>query len=360
MKGEDRIKDLRAEIDRIDDRILDLLNRRASLAIDIGVLKAENKREFYSPERERQIYQRLIKNNKGPFPNTALRSVFREIISASLSLEQPLKVAYLGPKATFTHIACMKHFGLSARFIPRKDIADVFNDVERGRVECGVVPIENSTEGVVTHTLDMFLDSNLKITAEILLEISLSLLSRTGRMEDIKRIYSHPHAIAQCKEWLNKNLPDIPIFDTSSTASAAQMVVDDPEAGAIASEFAANLYDLQIVERKIEDNANNFTRFLIIGLKEQKRTGDDKTSLMFSIKDEPGALYRMLKPFAERGINLTKIESRPEKRRAWEYVFFLDLDGHTSDAKVMDAIKELEEMCVFLRVLGSYPKGKTV
>ncbi len=353
----DRIEELRKEIDRIDDTILDLLNRRASLVIEIGKLKAEGKRDFYSPERERAIYERLLSRNRGPFPNKALKSVFREIMSASLSLEKPLKVSYLGPKATFTHLACMQHFGLSADFIPKRDIADVFEDVERGRADYGVVPIENSTEGVVTHTLDMFLESDLKITAEILLEVSLSLLSKTGKMEDIKRIYSHPHAIAQCREWLNRNLPDIPVFDAPSTAAAAQIAVDDPSAGAIASEFAANLYDLQVVERKIEDNPNNFTRFLVIGRKEQARTGRDKTSLMFSIKDEPGALYRMLKPFAERGINLTKIESRPQKKRAWEYVFFLDLDGHVSDREVQEAIKELEKMCVFLRVLGSYPKS---
>lgn len=354
----EEIKRLRAEIDRIDDTILELLNKRARLVIDIGRLKAENKREFYAPEREREIYERLINKNKGPFPNSALRSILREIMSASLSLEEPLKVAYLGPKATFTHLACMQHFGLSANFIPKKDITDVFTDVERDKAEYGVVPIENSTEGVITHTLDMFLDSELKISAEILLEISLALLSKTGRLEGINKIYSHPHAIAQCKGWLAKNLPDCPVFDTASTASAAQMVLDDPNAAAIASEVAANLYDLQIVERRIEDNPNNFTRFLVIGKRGHEKTGDDKTSIMFSIKDEPGALYRMLKPFAERGINLTKIESRPQKKRAWEYVFFLDIDGHVLDSQVMEAIKELEGMCVFLKILGSYPKAR--
>lgn len=352
-----RIEELRREIDRIDDSILDLLNRRAALVIEIGKLKAEEKKEFYSPERERAIYERLLDKNKGPFPNRALKNVFREIISASLSLEKPLKVSYLGPKATFTHLACMQHFGLSATFIPKRDIGDVFEDVERGRTDFGVVPIENSTEGVVSHTLDTFLESDLKITAEILLEVSLSLLSRTGRIEDVKRIYSHPHAIAQCRKWLNKNLPDIPVFDAPSTAAAAQTAVEDPSSAAIASEFAAILYDLQVVERKIEDNPNNFTRFLVIGRKEQGKTGNDKTSIMFSIKDEPGALYRMLKPFAERGINLTKIESRPQKKRAWEYVFFLDLDGHISEERVREAIEELDKMCVFLRILGSYPKG---
>ncbi len=349
---------LRTNIDNIDDRILNLLNERASLVIDIGKLKSKGSREFYVPSREREIYERLQKINKGPFPDSAVRSVFREIMSASLCLEQPLKVAYLGPKATFTHLACMHHFGLSATFISKQDIADVFSDVERGKAMYGVVPIENSTEGVVTYTLDMFLDSELKILSEILLEVSLTLLSKTGRMEDITKIYSHPHAIAQCREWLNKNLPDVPVFETDSTAAAARMVFDDPNAGAIASELAANLYDLQIVEKKIEDNANNFTRFLVIGKTEQDKTGNDKTSVMFSIKDEPGALYKMLKPFANRGINLTKIESRPQKKRAWEYVFFLDVDGHIYDAHVTEAIEELEKMCVFLKVLGSYPKSR--
>ena len=357
MRNAQKLKKLRSEIDRIDDKILELLNKRASLVIEIGRIKLEGKRDFYAPEREKEIYQRLTQNNQGPFPNQALKNIFREIMSASLSLEKPLKVAFFGPKATFTHQACMQYFGLSAEFVPEKDIADVFNDVEKDKADFGVVPIENTTEGVVNHTIDMLVTSDIKICAEIILEVSISLLNKTGKIVDVKKICSHPHAIAQCRQWLKKHLPDIPVFDVSSTAIAAQTAIEDPSTAAIASEFAATHYDLQVVERKIEDHANNFTRFLVIGKKSPDKSGDDKTSVMFAVKDEPGALYKMLKPFAERGINLTKIESRPQKGKAWEYIFFVDMDGHISDSKVSKAIKELEAKCSFMKILGSYPKG---
>jgi len=354
-----RLKELRLNIDDVDDKILELLNKRASLVIDVGKIKLKGKRDFHAPEREKEIYQRLSSNNKGPFPNQALKNVFREIMSASLSLEKPLKVAYLGPKATFTHQACMQYFGLSAECIPQKDIADVFDDVERGKVDYGVVPIENTTEGVVSHTIDMFMTSELRICGEIMMEVSLSLLNKTGKMAEVKKICSHPHAIAECKEWLREHLPDVPVFDVSSTAMAAQEASEVTSTAAIASEFAATLYDLQVVERKIEDHINNFTRFLVIGKKSPEKSGEDKTSIMFAIKDIPGALYKMLKPFAERGINMTKIESRPQKGKAWEYIFFVDMDGHISDAKVSEALGELETQCSFLKILGAYPKGAT-
>ncbi|MBI5873768.1 MAG: prephenate dehydratase [Candidatus Omnitrophica bacterium] len=352
-----KIKEIRTKIDNIDDQILELLNKRASLVIEVGKNKREGKREFYAPQREKEIYQRLTMNNPGPFPSQALKNVYREIMSASLSLEKPLKVAYLGPKATFTHQACMNYFGLSVEFIPEKDIADVFNDVERDKTDFGVVPIENTTEGIVSHTIDMFVTSDIKICAEIMMEISLALLNKTGRIEDIKNVYSHPNPIAQCRQWLKEHLPDAHVFDVSSTATAAQIASEDAANAAIASEVAASLYDLQVVERKIEDHTNNFTRFLVIGKKSPERTGGDKTSVMFAIKDTPGALYKMLKPFADRRINLTKIESRPQKGKAWEYIFFADMDGHVSDSKVSDALKGLEAQCSFMKILGSYPKG---
>ncbi len=352
-----KIKELRSKIDNIDDSLLELLNKRASLVIEVGKIKLEEKRDFYAPEREKEIYKRLTGKNPGPFPNQALKNVYREIMSGSLSLEKSLKVAFFGPKATFTHQACMQYFGLSAEFVPEKDIADVFDDVGRGRVDFGVVPIENTIEGVVSHTVDMFVTSDIKIYAEIMLEISLSLMNKSGKQGDIKKICSYPHAIAQCREWLREHLPDIPVFDVSSTAMAAQTASEDPASAAIASEFAAALYDLQVVERRIEDHANNFTRFLVIGQKSPEKSGDDKTAIMFAVKDAPGALYGILKPFAERGINLTKIESRPQKGKAWEYVFFVDIDGHVSDKNVADALKELEARCSFMKILGSYPKG---
>lgn len=358
MDNSKKLKDLRLKIDGFDDTILELLNKRASLAIEVGKIKAKEERNFYAPEREKEIYQRLTQNNPGPFPKHALKNVFREIISASLSLEKTIKVAYLGPKATFTHQACMQHFGRSAEFVPEKDIADVFDDVERGKSDYGVVPIENTTEGVVSHTIDMFMTSDIKICAEITMEVSLSLLNKTGKIEDVKKIYSHPHAIAECKEWLKAHLPDTPFFDTLSTAMAAQTAGEDSTSAAIASEFAAVLYDLQIVEEKIEDHINNFTRFLVIGKKYPEKGSNDKTSVMFAVKDTPGSLYNMLKPFAGRGINLTKIESRPQKGKAWEYIFFVDIDGHISDDNISEALKELETMCSFMRILGSYPKGE--
>src|SRR3989304_3337700 len=323
-----RLKELRLNIDDVDDKILELLNKRASLVIDIGKIKLEGKRDFHAPEREKEIYQRLSSNNKGPFPNQALKNVFREIMSASLSLEKPLRIAFLGPGAPFTHQACMQHFGLSGDFVPKKDIADVFDDVEKDRADFGVVPIENSTEGVASHTLDKFVQSNLKIYSEVMLEISLALLNRTGKITDIVKVCSHPHAIAQCKNWVKGNLPNALVIDVSSTALAAQVAAEDSSTAAIASIAAATLYDLRVIEKNIEDNSNNYTRFLVIGKNLAQRTGRDKTSLMFAIKDAPGALYTMLKPFASRGINLTKIESRPIKTKAWEYVFFVDIDGY--------------------------------
>lgn len=356
MSEKNTIKDLRNAIDEIDDRILELLNQRASMVISIGRLKQGEAKDFYVPSREREIYERLTTGNHGPFPNEALKSVFREIISASLALEAPMKVAFFGPKATFTHIAAMHQFGLSAELIPSKSIPAVFEEVEKGRAQYGVVPVENSTEGMVSHTLDMFMESDLKIIAEIMLEIHHYLLSRTGRPEDIKKIYSHPQPIAQCREWIEDNFPNVPVVDVASTAVAAQIASEDYTAAAIASELASSLYDLKVVRERIEDQVNNFTRFLVIGKKGAEKSNDDKTSLMFSVKDEPGILYRMLEPFAKRGISLSKIESRPLKKKAWEYIFFLDLDGHVLDPAVSEAIRELRDCCQFVKILGSYPR----
>jgi chorismate mutase/prephenate dehydratase len=304
------------------------------------------------------IYERLTAHNPGPFPAEAIRRVFREIISASLSLEQPMKVAFLGPQGTFTHAAAMKQFGFSAQLVPQKSIPAVFDEVQRGRAHYGVVPVENSTEGAVSHTLDMFMESEQKINAEILLEISHYLLSRTGRFEDIRKVVSHPQPLAQCRKWLEENLPDIPLIDVGSTALAAQTAAEDESAAAIASEMAASLYGLQIVKERIEDNPNNFTRFLVIGRKTPERSGRDKTSVMFSVKDEPGILYRMLEPFSKRGINLSKIESRPMKKKAWEYIFFLDMEGHIEEDSVRAAVDELKGYCQFIKVLGSYPRNR--
>ena len=337
---------------------MEFLNQRALLVVEVGKLKAGEKRDFHVPTREREIYERLISHNPGPFPNEGLKSVFREIISASLALEAPMKVAFFGPKATFTHQAALQQFGLSAELVPQKSIPAVFEEVGKGRAQYGVVPVENSTEGMVSHTLDMFMESELKINAEVMLEIHHYLLSRTGRMEDIKKVYSHPQPIAQCRNWLAENLPNVPVVDVASTAVAAQIVSEDYTAAAIASELAASMYDLKMVRERIEDQVSNFTRFLVVGKKLAEKSNDDKTSLMFSVKDEVGILYRMLEPFAKRAINLSKIESRPLKKKAWEYIFFLDLAGHISDPDVADAVQELKGCCQFVKVLGSYPRAK--
>jgi len=356
MKNNKKILDShRKNIDEIDLEIVDLLNRRTNEVIAIGKAKKEASAEFYVPKREQEVYKRLLERNKGPFPNSALKTVYREIMSASLSLEKPLRVVFLGPVATFTHQACIQHFGLSVEYLPQKEIADVFEEVEKGRADFGVAPIENTAEGVVTHTLDMFVSSNLTISAEIMLEVSLALLNKTGRLSDVKTVSSHPHALAQCRDWLKNQMPGVSLNDTSSTAMAAKIASEDEGTAAVSSIAAADLYNLRVLENHIEDTPHNLTRFLVVGRQCAKETGDDKTSIVFAIKDSPGALYKMLEPFARRGINLTKIESRPIKTRAWEYLFFIDLDGHINQSHVSEAVAELEKLCSFMKILGSYP-----
>ncbi|HJV64151.1 MAG TPA: prephenate dehydratase [Geomonas sp.] len=359
MKEKLTLPKLRQAIDAVDDHILELLNQRAKLVMDVGALKTEAHSEFHVPSREREIYERLTANNPGPFPSDAIRSVFREIISASLALEHPMRVAFLGPKATFSHLAALQQFGLAAELCPERSIPAVFEAVAKGEAYYGVVPVENTTEGMISHTLDMFMESELKINAEVLLEVSHFLLSRTGRFEDVKKVYSHPQPLAQCRKWLAENLPNVPLVDVASTTLAAQIVCEDYTAAAIASEYAASIYNLKVVKARIEDQVNNFTRFLVIGRKIADKSGDDKTSLMFSVRDEPGILHRMLEPFAKRGINLSKIESRPLKKKAWEYIFYLDLTGHISDPEVAEAVQELGTCCQFVKVLGSYPRARS-
>lgn len=353
---EEKLKGFRQEIDTIDNQILDLLNSRAKVVVRVGKAKQGVKGDFYVPSREKAIYDRLTAANQGPFPDEGVRRVFREIISASLALEEPLKVAFLGPQATFTHVASMQQFGHSAKLVPQKSIPAVFDEVLRGRANYGVVPVENSNEGIVNHTLDMFFESDLKIIAEILLEISHDLLSSSGDLSAVRKVISHPQALAQCREWLEEYLPQASLVDVASTALAAQLVADDESAAAIASEQAGNLYGLKVVKHKIEDNPNNFTRFLVIGHNTPPASGNDKTSIMFSVKDEAGILYRMLEPFSSRGINLCKIESRPLRKKAWEYIFFLDIEGHIGEEPVSSGIEDLRQYCQFLKVLGSYPR----
>lgn len=352
------LKNLRNDIDSIDDQILDLLNKRASIVLEVGEKKGEARSDFFVPSRELDIFTRLEKGNGGPFPTEAIRKVYREIISASLSLEKKMRVAFLGPSATFTHMATMQQFGLSAQLIPQRGVASVFEEVARGNADYGVVPVENSNEGVVTHTLDMFMESDLQINAEIALAISHDLLSLSGDLAEVKKIISHPQALAQCRRWLEDKLPDVPQLDVASTALAAKMAADDETVAAVANERAAAMYGLKTLAAKIEDNHDNYTRFLVIGKKSPAPSGQDKTSIMFNVKDEPGILYKMLEPFSKRGVNLSKIESRPLKKKAWEYIFFLDMLGHIENESVREAVDELTDYCQFLKVLGSYPIGR--
>ena len=354
---QDRLKELREEIDRLDDQILALLNRRAAAVVDVGRIKSDKNLQFYVPEREVEILRRLTAENQGPFPNDALKAIYREIISASHALEKPLSVAFLGPRATFTHLACLKHFGESADYVSQINVSEVFEAVERGIADFGVVPIENSSEGIVSNTLDMFVDHNLQICGEILVEVAHDLLSVTGDMEHAKKIYSHPHAIAQCRGWLERNFRGTPVFDVESTARAAELAVDDPSAAAIAGEAAAKIYGLKSIRKRIQDNTNNFTRFIIIGKIGPSLTGNDKTSILFASRDEVGALHLMLEPFARHQVNLTKIESRPVKTKAWEYIFFLDMEGHITAGPVAKAVDELRTRAQFLKILGSYPRA---
>ncbi len=357
MEKKEKIRYLREKIEALDDEILRLLNNRAGIVLEVGKVKSEGNFNFYDPKRESEILSRLTSQNPGPFPPDAISPVFHEIISACRSLEVTLDVVYLGPEATNTHLACLEHFGSSVQALPKESIPDVFEAVERKETNYGIVPIENSTEGSVNRTLDMFIESEVKICGEIMMRISHDLLSLDGRPEDIHKIYSHPQALGQCKKWLRKNYPSVPLIETVSTAKAAQMATEDSSAGAIASSLAARLYGLKVVKSQIEDYFHNYTRFLVLGRQSAERTGKDKTSILFSISHAPGTLYQVLKNFSERGLNLTKIESRPVRDRAWEYVFFIDFEGHVKDDSIKELLVELEKNALFLKFLGSYPRN---
>ncbi len=352
------IKKLRKKIDAIDENILYLLNERTKAVLKIGEIKSKKGETFYVPHREKEIINNLIKKNTGPFPHDTLKEIFREILTTSVSLQKKLSISYFGPETTFTHLAAVKNFGRNAVFIPVKSISDVFDEVEKGRADYGVIPIENSTEGIVNHTLDMFIDSDLKICSEILMPIALYLISKTKNINDIKKIYSHSQPIAQSRNWIEDNLPNAQLVEVASTAKAAEMAVKNTNSAAIASRLAATLYKLEIVASHIEDKADNVTRFLVIGKSFPDVSGQDKTSIMFSIKDRVGGLYDMLAPFKKYKINLTKIESRPSKKKAWEYIFFVDFIGHIKNKMVKQSLNELSKQCIFLKVLGSYPQSE--
>jgi len=354
----------RKAIDELDAKIVRLLNERTRNVLAIGEIKLKAGEEIYAPHRERAVLRRLRGLNQGPMTDDQLSAVYREVMSSALALEKTLTIAYLGPEATFTHQAAIRRFGTSLRYVSQKTIADVFTEVSKNRADYGVVPVENTTEGVVTHTLDMFVDSDLKIVAQIVLPIQYC-LAGNGEGKSIQRLYVHPQALAQCRLWVHRNLPQAEIMETSSNARSAELVAHAParrgggrgKAGAITGNLAAEKYGLTVVEQDIQDNAANATRFLVLGRQCSPPTGDDRTSLMLSITDKVGALYEALAAFRRYRINMTKIESRPSKRKAWEYFFFIDCDGHMEDRKVAKAFGHLGEHCNFVKVLGSYPNS---
>ncbi len=360
MKGKENdwslLKTYRNEIDKIDNQIFELLLSRQIIAEHIGNIKKRLGLEVFDPTRERKILENLAKRANGRLSYEAIRAIFNEIISAARSVQLDIKVAFLGPEGTFSHQAALSFFGHSASFSPMDTIEEVFSEVEKGGCNQGVVPIENSYEGSVNTTLDMLYRYELKINGEILIRIRHNLMTKAHNIEEIKKIYSHPMAIAQCKSWIRKHMINISTQETHSTAAAAKIVINDPCSAVIGSRLLADIYELNILKEGIEDSPDNITRFLIIGKDTNSDpTGKDKTSILFFLRDKPGALFNALESLAKKGINMTRIESRPMKTRKWEYLFFVDLEGHEKESHVHEALVEMEDSCVLLKRLGSYP-----
>lgn len=352
-----KLDEIREAINRLDEQLIELLNQRAALAKEIGGLKSQDGKPFFTPEREQSIYRRLAKQNPGPLSQTQLQTIFREIISVSRALEKPLAIAYWGPPGTFTHMASLRCFGQSASLSPVESIADVFAEVEQSRADYGVVPVENSTAGVVPETLDMFPLTNAKICAEIYVPIAHYLISQADHLNQIQKVYAGPQPAQQCKRWLKTHLPNAEIVEVMPTARAAQMAAQDPHSAAIANELAANLMELPVLCEHIEDNPHNRTRFLVIGYNEPAPTGKDKTSLLFTLRNRPGELYRALGAFEQHGINLTMIESRPAPRATFEYIFYVDIQGHHRDSGMQVALNALEQYVREMVILGSYAES---
>jgi chorismate mutase/prephenate dehydratase len=352
------LKDLRAKLQQKDLDIVQLLNERAHLALEIGKTKYAQGRDIYDPSQEDKVYDYLREMNTGPLPEKALKDIFREIISSARALQEPTLVAYLGPEASFCYLAAQSHFGKSARYYSQAKVSEVFDEVERGRLAWGVVPVENSLEGSVKTTLDRLISTPLNIRAEIFLRISHCLISRGTRRDTIKRVYSHPQAFAQCQGWLRRNLPHSRLIEVDSTVAAAEHVLKDRKAAAIASNLAAATYELKIIAEGIEDSPLNTTRFLVIGRRQGVATGNDKTSVLFATQHVPGALHKALEPFARDKINLTRIESYPMKDRLWKYLFFVDLAGHQDEKKIKKCLTEMQKVTTLFKILGSYPRGE--
>lgn len=359
LSDDEKLKEIRQRIDQIDEQLQQLIVERAEAAQQVAHIKLgeDPQAEFYRPEREAEVLRKVKSRNNGPLDEEEVARLFREIMSVCLAVEQPLMVAFLGPEGTFTQTAALKHFGHSVHTRSMTSIPDVFREVEAGACHYGVVPVENSTEGVVSHTLDTFLNSPLRICGEVTLRINHHLLSRETAMAGIRKIYSHSQSLAQCRGWLDLQLPAAERIAVASNAEAARLAAGEPGSAAIAGESAAEIYQLAHLATNIEDEPGNTTRFLVIGKKDAPPSGDDKTSLMFSTQNRAGGLHAMLSPFARYGISMTRIESRPSRRGQWDYVFFVDVDGHRDDDNLRQALDELVEVAALFKVLGSYPKA---
>ena len=353
------LSELRHKIDSIDEQILKLINQRAECAIEVAKTKMAQGEtgNFYRPDREALVLRRIQALNPGPLSDETAMWFFREIMSACLALEKPLEVAYLGPEGTFTQQATFKHFGHAVKDIPVATIQEIFTAVENGHYQFGVVPVENSTEGVIAHTLDQFINSPLKICGEVEIRVHQNLMGQMDDLKQITEVFSHQQSLAQCRQWLNIHLPGIPCTAVSSNAEAARLAAQNSDKAAIAGKVAAELYNLNVLEKNIEDDCKNTTRFIIIGNISPDSTGNDKTSILVSTRNESGALYNILRPFAQYQIGLSHIESRPSRQGLWEYVFFIDINGHTQDEGVRQALAALEENVNLLKILGSYPKA---
>ncbi len=356
---EEHLATVRDQIDRLDREVLERFSQRARLAQEVAKIKedGEGNEDYYRPEREAQVLRALLQENPGPLADAEVAHLFQELMSACRALENAMAVAFLGPRGTYTEVAALKHFGRAVQVTPLESIDAVFREVEAGGCEYGVVPVENSTEGMVSHTLDMFVRSQLQICGEVNIPIHHHLLGKGGELNDLRRIYSHQQSFAQCRRWLDGHLPQVEKVALSSNGEAARRAAMEPETGAIAGETAASAYGLQTIAENVEDEPDNTTRFLVVGKRSVPASGVDKTSLLISAKNQPGTLFRLLKPFAQRNISMTRIESRPARRGRWEYVFFVDVDGHVEDPEVRAALEELEDTAGMVRVLGAYPKA---
>jgi chorismate mutase/prephenate dehydratase len=351
------LDELRIRINDLDDKILELLEERARVVGDVARAKQEANLPTYDPDRERQVLDRLA-TRAGRFPADAIRAVYREVMSACLALQEPLKVAYLGPEGTFSHAAARAFFGLAATYTEATTFDGVFDAVVRDQAQHGVVPIENSSEGSVPHAIDALMGGDLLIRAEFELEVSQCLLTKASGLASIERVYSHPQPLGQCRLWLAKNLAGAQLVQAPSTAAAVREAVSDVRGAAIASQLASELYGVPVLREKIQDSSENFTRFVVISHTDAARTGNDKTSLAFSLRDGRGALLRVLTVFDEEGINLSRIESRPSREKPWDYVFLAELEGHRDDANVVLAVDRLRERCPMVKHLGSYPRAQ--